>query len=213
MIIWGALCILAAFGCFGMNEIIPGVFWAMVGSGLIAYGIHRNKQRQSQAQQQTVIVNNYTAPQEPKMTLAEISEQKRREMELKKLAAEQETEKLPQQPSVPKLSVVTGGDGFSVAGVTFKNDDGTSRQKILRGLCDGEDFISVPVRLEPYDYKGEDAVRVLTSEGCVGNIKRDDVQEVLELLQGSPKDMYMDINSFENENGKTIYRGDVYIDS
>ena len=50
MFIWGGLAILAAFGLFGVGEIIPAFFWAAVGSGLIAYGIHRNKQRQQQAQ-------------------------------------------------------------------------------------------------------------------------------------------------------------------
>ncbi len=68
MFIWGGLAILAAFGLFGVGEIIPAFFWAAVGSGLIAYGIHRNKQRQQQTQQQTVIVNNYItqAPEAPK---------------------------------------------------------------------------------------------------------------------------------------------------
>ena len=215
MIVLGALFILSAFSCWGMGEITPGFVAALIGSALIAYGIHRNKMKQSQTQQQTVIVNNYTGQTqetEPKLTLAEIAEQRKRELAQKKLEEEKTAEKLPPKEPAAKLSVTAVRDGYAVAGVTFRNDDGTSRQKILRELCDGEDFVSVPVELEPFDYKGEPAIRVLSPDGCVGNIHREDVAEVLELLNGSPKDIYMDINSFENENGKTIFRGDVHID-
>lgn len=215
MIGWGIfflICALVSVGNVYRYEsgfAIP-IIWALIGSVLIAGGVHRNRQRQEQAQNQTVIVNNYVAPQQagPQQTVAEIAEENRRSAEQKKLADETR-EKLPE----PKRSVVSSvRDGFPVAGVTFRNDDGTSRQKILRELCDGEDFVSVPVELEPYEYKGEDAVRVVTPEGCVGNIRREDVEDVMEMLEDGPKEIYMEINTFENENGRTIWRGDVHLD-
>lgn len=70
MIIWGVLCLICAAVCVQMvawNEAAYGavVFWAAVGSLLIAKGISNQKQKQSQ--QQTVIINNYiTQPPEEK---------------------------------------------------------------------------------------------------------------------------------------------------
>lgn len=71
MIIAGVLCIMLALVCLQMvyasaTAVLAVVFWAAIGSILIARGISKNKQRQQQSQQQTVIVNNYIqqTPQE-----------------------------------------------------------------------------------------------------------------------------------------------------
>ena len=74
MIIVGALFIMAAAGAFVYADYQSGIWCALVGSCLLAYGFYRNKQKQAQAQaqaqKQTVIVNNYiTQPtQQPDRT-------------------------------------------------------------------------------------------------------------------------------------------------
>ena len=101
---------------------------------------------------------------------------------------------------------------YAVAGVTFKNDDGKSRQKILRGFYDEETGVSTAdCWLEEYEYEGEPAVRVMTSDGCVGNIRRSDLDEVLGYFDHGIGRMYLDVETFENEDDRTIYRADVCI--
>ena len=56
MIFSGIVCILFAFGALSFHAFPAMIFWAAVGSVLIALGFSR---RSRQAQQQTVIVNNY----------------------------------------------------------------------------------------------------------------------------------------------------------
>lgn len=188
MIIWGILAIIGAFGALGMGAIGAAVFWAAVGSGLIAYGIHRNKQRQQQTQQQTVIVNNYTMPPQASAP------------------------KAPGMTVRATASVVTTSDGFSVAGVTFQNEDGSSRQDILRAVCAGKKRGQSDVVLEQFDYKGSPAVRVLTPAGCVGNVRRTDLDEVLETMSG-PYEAYIEVNSFVNDKGQEIWRADLFVDA
>lgn len=101
---------------------------------------------------------------------------------------------------------------FPVAGVTFKNDDGSSRQKILRGFYDKETGISTAdCWLEEYEYEGEPAVRVMTFEGCVGNIRRSDLSEVREYFDHDVSRMYLNVETFEDDDDRTIYRADVCI--
>ena len=101
---------------------------------------------------------------------------------------------------------------YAVAGVTFKNDDGKSRQKILRGFYDEELGISsANCWLEEYEYEGEPAVRVMTDDGCVGNIRRSDLDEVRSYFDHGISRMHLDVETFENEDDRTIYRADVCI--
>ena len=99
---------------------------------------------------------------------------------------------------------------FPVAGVTFKNDDGSSRQKILKDFL-AVDISVTPCILEEYEYEGEPAVRVITCDGCVGNIRASDVDEVLEYSNHDVSQPSLSIEKFKNEAGKTIYRADVCI--
>ena len=102
---------------------------------------------------------------------------------------------------------------FSVAGVTFNNDDGTSRQAILKKILDekepfeyGADYI-----LDSYEYNGEDAVRVLANdEYMIGNVPKDKVDFVLSLA-GKITDMEVTVYDFESDEGKTIYAADVTV--
>lgn len=99
---------------------------------------------------------------------------------------------------------------FAVAGVTFKNDDGSSRQYILKKIEQSDDYSDSTACLEKYTYEGRPAISVSTVYGCVGNIRHNDVNTVLPLIEG---DYIARIYAehFEDENDKTIYRADVNI--
>lgn len=56
-----------------------------------------------------------------------------------------------------------------IVGVSFKNDDGSSRQRIISKLESGD-----PLCLEHYDYSGEPAYSVTTlDDECIGNLPKD----------------------------------------
>lgn len=68
---------------------------------------------------------------------------------------------------------------FKVVGVTFKNEDGKSRQTLLRKLHFGDaPFNSdegVDITIERGAYQGEPAFSVFAEGHQVGNISKDDV--------------------------------------
>lgn len=68
---------------------------------------------------------------------------------------------------------------FKVVGVTFKNEDGKSRQTLLRKLHFGDaPFNSdegVDITIERGEYQGEPAFSVFAEGHQVGNISKDDV--------------------------------------
>ena len=103
-----------------------------------------------------------------------------------------------------------------IAGVTFENEDGTSRQKYLKEAYanhgEGE------LELVPFDYNGEDAIRVLYDGTCIGNIPKNKVADVLAIM-GSVTSARLDVEAFvpEDEDDETdtkkrrskIYRADL----
>lgn len=98
---------------------------------------------------------------------------------------------------------------YPVAGVTFDNDDGTSRQRILKDNCEYGEIGLVECVLKEYKYEGEPAIAVWTQKGRVGNIRRSDVREVSDLLHAGDFIKFLSISTFENDEGDTIYRADV----
>lgn len=108
--------------------------------------------------------------------------------------------------------VYAGGDGFAVAGVTFRNEDGSSRQEILREICAGKKRGQCDVVLEPYEYKELPAIRIVTPHGCVGNVRQTDVEDVTDAM-AEPYEAYIEVNSFIGDDGKKIYRADLYVDA
>ena len=204
MVILGIFFIMLSFVCIssagvpGTNYepfLVGAMVGAALGSVLIAKG--RAKQKQKQAQQQTVIVNNYTIPQPSSQSAPGM--------------VVQHTSAAPSVP-VARAEVYTS-PVFPVAGVTFDNEDGSSRQELLREICEG------PLQgddescwLDPYFYNGEMALHVMTGGGCVGNIRRSDVQEVLGCIKASEHGARLEAELFEAEDGRKIYRADVIFD-
>jgi len=93
--------------------------------------------------------------------------------------------KFIQQPAVPQEAPAapapaaddSGTITFRVAGVTFENDDGESRQDILQDLR-GEDPDDLVAELQATEYNGEPAVAVLVNGRQVGNVPKKLVREV-----------------------------------
>lgn len=86
----------------------------------------------------------------------------------------------PQPVIVPQVTASVSNRNehvlsFAVAGVTFKNDDGRSRQKILQEA--DEDSLSYYAELEEYNFKSEKAVGVLINGEMIGNIPRDTLDQ------------------------------------
>lgn len=70
---------------------------------------------------------------------------------------------------------------FRVVGVTFQNEDGKSRQEILKKIrYKGAPYRTDPdIRLEKYEYEGREAVSVYANEEQIGNISDFDLDRVL----------------------------------
>ena len=96
---------------------------------------------------------------------------------------------------------------FPIAGVTFRNNDGTSRQDILKRMyaiqeAGGLDIIHI----EDYDFNGEKAYGVYYDGEQFGNIKRQDIAEMDEAMNSDGiTSCAIEIYHFRNEDGKKIY--------
>ena len=108
----------------------------------------------------------------------------------------------------------------AVAGVTFKNDDGISRQNILKDLKARGGYDD-DLELEEYEYKGKPAIRVLVDGEQIGNIPRSRVGEVSAVLD-SLENCSIKVETFRPEDeededgnirhrGELIYRADLYL--
>lgn len=100
----------------------------------------------------------------------------------------------------------------NIAGVTFDNEDGSSRQQILREILEqGEG--DAEVTLDEFYYKGVQAVRVLVDGRCIGNIPKHRVEDVREILDRIVSaDLH--VETFEPDDAdpdrpRLIYRADL----
>lgn len=92
---------------------------------------------------------------------------------------------------------------LKVSGVTFHNEDGTDRQKIISKLSVGE-----KLNLIPYKYKNQDAVYVKTLDNKIlGNIPSENTFEICNKLKDNiiKKVEIAEIDKFQNENNKEVY--------
>ena len=100
---------------------------------------------------------------------------------------------------------------FPVDGVLKNNDDGTSRQAALRTLCEGEDLMVVEVWFDDYLFGGKLNIRVMTEQGCVGEIRPKDVTTVRSYFGTSVRMIYLEITKAEGSTGEDEYHADVVI--
>ncbi len=100
---------------------------------------------------------------------------------------------------------------FSVAGVTFKNDDGSDRQTILRHIhfqdapyvTDG----SADVEIQSYDYQGSPAFRVLVNGYQIGNVPKDKIPDVQNAVDHGAEVSGFHVTGGGSVNGKKINYG------
>lgn len=100
---------------------------------------------------------------------------------------------------------------FPVDGVMKNNDDGTSRQEALRALCEGEDMMVVEVWFDDYLFGGRLNIRVMTEQGCVGEIRPKDVATVRSYFGKAVRMIYLEIAKVEGAAGADEYHADVVI--
>lgn len=100
-----------------------------------------------------------------------------------------------------------------VAGVTFHNEDGTSRQKILKKAQ--REKVEGTVSLKLGEFEGHPAIYVLYDGQCIGQIPKGDIDAVTAALE---KIEYIDltVKSFtpkdkEEEKPERIYYGELEI--
>lgn len=90
---------------------------------------------------------------------------------------------------------------FKVAGVTYGD-----RQKYLKQLLsDKLNGKVINVGISEYDFNGHKALKVIANGKEIGSLHTDDTNMIFEDTSRvvGVKDLY--INSFEDENGKTVY--------
>lgn len=100
---------------------------------------------------------------------------------------------------------------FPVDGVSLDNDDGSSRQQALTALCDGEDMAVVEVWFDDYLFGGKLHIRVMTEQGCVGEIRQKDVATVRSYFGKSVRMIYLEINRQGSDSGTEKYTADVVV--
>ena len=126
-----------------------------------------------------------------------------------------EEEKKAQQLKREEFERTHGQMLTKVAGVTFKNEDGSKRQAYLKEAFANESIGAVS--FQEYEHEGKPAVHILFDGMCVGNIPAPNVEEFLGV-----KDRIESANIFvnrfspddEDESGRRkeiIYRADLYI--
>lgn len=92
---------------------------------------------------------------------------------------------------------------LKVSGVTFKNEDGTDRQKLISKLHPGEEL-----KLLPYIYENRDAVYVKTlNDEILGNIPSENTTEICNKLKNNriEKITVKESDKFVNEKNKNVY--------
>lgn len=92
---------------------------------------------------------------------------------------------------------------LKLSGVTFKNDNGTDRQKYISKLYVGQEL-----KLVPYRYNNEDAIYVKTlNNNTIGNIPAENVDEIMNKLSSNiiSKVTVAENGTFENKQNKEIF--------
>lgn len=211
MIIAGIVCIFIAMSAMAYGQILAFIVWAAVASVLIALGISRNRQKQKQSQQQTVIVNNYTTPAPGTQETTSVkagnvssADVDRIRAELDAKRAEREARQAEDERRYVRLK-------FPVAGVTFKNEDGISRQDLLREIVLNDSGTTDVEFQEDTDHGDESGIRVMTEYGCVGFVRRSDKGKVRRFFDKMVHMRFLSVEPFETDDGQKVYRADIRI--
>lgn len=197
--------ILAAFG---ISEILSGIFYPNIDwtlgipdmiRGLLyivaAFILHKlwKKKKAADAEKQ------------------HLKEQQEAEMKerIAKWSAEQDAARAARRAAEKEFRESHGAIYTKVVGVTFKNKDGSKRQRILKEIYEG-DHIGGNVTLDEYNFDGEPAIAVNYDDMCVGNVPRKDVEAVRKVMFRIAR-IDLDVDEFENDEEQTMYRADLTV--
>lgn len=171
----GILDLLTAFQnlLFGNLDNYETWWYGLLGAAIFlgaAYLLHRRNKKEAEAYDEAV---KEKVAQERRQ-----QEEARREKEAREAAALNEREaRLARQAEWEKTH---GKIYTNLAGVTFKNSDGTSRQAALKDAYAND--CAGTLEFEQYEYQGEPAVLVCYEGVGIGNIPKARVSEVLAIL-------------------------------
>lgn len=145
---------------------------------------------------------------------AAIQKEEKVKAELAKIAvqkeAEAETQRQAEEAQKREFEEKHGKLLIPVAGVTFKNDDGSNRQQILKSIYQESEGMIEGCSLEQYEYKGSPAIKISVEYDCIGNVRKEDVEKVLEIWERIEY-VGVYVEPFENEENKKVYRADLSI--
>lgn len=96
---------------------------------------------------------------------------------------------------------------YPVEGTCLRNSDHTSRQEVLRQLCNGKSIEIVPVWLELDNQGNEEIINVVSDKGCVGNVSADNAAEVKGHWNAGVRFCLLYISTFEKSENGAIYVG------
>jgi len=93
---------------------------------------------------------------------------------------------------------------FKVTGVTYENEDGSSRQKILKSAIKAQKDGTLDITFERHDYNGQPGVSVMFNGKCGGYVES---RKAVDFLNFVDQITYMspEISSFINDEGRRIY--------
>ena len=132
----------------------------------------------------------------------------REKYEARQRAAADAAMKIEKAEASAEWAKHNGTFSCKVVGVTFKNDDGSSRQAYLKEAYVNNSQGSVS--LLPYEYEGKPAIKVLYEGLCVGNVPQSEVDTVSGFIPrlGST---FINVDTFRNDDNKLIYRADLLL--
>ena len=123
-----------------------------------------------------------------------------------------DTAETPSAAPIPSNPVAQNKYVFApikVAGVTFNNDDGVSRQLILRKLHFHDSPFNeyADVEIKQYEYKGQPAYGVYVNNMQIGNIPADLIPFIQDNIERIESISYIDVYGGGQKDGKPISYG------
>lgn len=100
----------------------------------------------------------------------------------------------------------------TVAGVTFDNEDGTSRQRILKKfLRENGSGAGEEATLQQYEYNGKPAVYVLLQGQIIGNVPKTHTAEVIRIID-RVEFASVHVRRFRSDEGEQICNAELTIE-
>lgn len=164
---------------------IPNIIFAIL---FIYLGITQRKKAYSNPEYAEEMNQRKQQKQQKLEEAAHRKQQKAQEAEQRK--QQKALERMPHQQKYKDLEQIH----TKIVGVTFKNDDGSSRQDYLASVKNNEQLF-----LEEYFYKGNPAFRVCRKNGkCLGNLSETVAKKIKKKYNQNEKLVFVEeINCFD----------------